>query len=381
MDNENWKLWCRLCASYDTSNIDLNIFPDSNFSNALNTFFSINLSESNQLGCMICINCHATVERIIEFGQKVSRVQLMFLKFLHSDKNLNLNQLKVEFEIDDVSYQKPSNQSPVVDTFYEPGIQLTQDDSKSEVDLFETSNIKTEDSDRENDPASNEEKDINKLAEQPNNTSKSVQCSECHKTFRNLNSMKRHLRKQHGLSTRVTRPKSQLVCEECGKVCINRARLLEHQLVHVEDRPFACRQCGKSFKNKLRLKYHEDTHSTTSYICTICGIRLNSKPTLNMHMVVHSDQKRFKCDYCGNEYKRAKALKAHLILHTGLKPYSCDFCDRTFANGSNCRSHKKKAHPVELAAMEAAGKTSSYTKVPELKELKAALEIPNKLTI
>lgn len=28
-----------------------------------------------------------------------------------------------------------------------------------------------------------------------------------------------------------------------------------------------------------------------------------------MHMVVHSNVKRFKCEFCGNEYKRAKALK------------------------------------------------------------------------
>ena len=89
-------------------------------------------------------------------------------------------------------------------------------------------------------------------------------------------------------------------------------------------------------------------------------------------MLVHSDQKKHKCDFCGNEYKRAKALKNHLILHAGLRPYSCDFCEKTFANGANCRSHKKKHHPVALAAQEAAGKDKiSKALIPKLNELKA----------
>lgn len=43
---------------------------------------------------------------------------------------------------------------------------------------------------------------------------------------------------------------------------------------------------------------------------------------------------------------------------------------QTFANGSNCRSHKKKAHPAELAALEASGKsTNSAPNIPRLEQL------------
>lgn len=41
----------------------------------------------------------------------------------------------------------------------------------------------------------------------------------------------------------------------------------------------------KKFKNLPRLKTHEDIHNNTQYICNICGISLNTKRTLKMHMV------------------------------------------------------------------------------------------------
>lgn len=113
---------------------------------------------------------------------------------------------------------------------------------------------------------------------------------------------------------------------------------------------------------------HEDTHNNTAYVCPECGLSLNTKRTLRRHMIVHSDVKKYKCQYCGKEYKRAKSLKIHLILHTGMHPYKCPFCDRTFADGSNCRSHKKKAHPEELAAFEAAGGVHQ-TSLPKLSTL------------
>ncbi|XP_055599588.1 zinc finger protein weckle-like [Uranotaenia lowii] len=188
-------------------------------------------------------------------------------------------------------------------------------------------------------------------------------CEYCDKKFSKLVNVYAHIKAVHN--------KERLyVCEECGKALVTKGALKEHKLTHSDDQPFQCSCCSKSFKNLARLKIHEDTHNDTLYVCPHCGLKLNTKRTLKMHMVVHSDQKRFKCQYCGNEYKRSKALKNHLILHTGLRPYQCPFCEKTFANGSNCRSHKKKAHPKELAALEAAGGGQKWVNnIPKLEEL------------
>ncbi|XP_073822629.1 uncharacterized protein [Musca autumnalis] len=192
-----------------------------------------------------------------------------------------------------------------------------------------------------------------------------VPCPFCDRKFGQVGAMRQHVRGIH----QDIKP---YICDQCGRACKTLAALNEHQLVHTDECPFECDVCKKRFKNKPRLKAHMDTHNESVYKCQDCGLVLNTKRTLLQHRLVHSNDKRFKCEFCDAAFKRAKSLKNHLILHSGLKPYKCQFCNRSFSNGSNCRSHKRRLHPKELAEEEAMGKKTEPAPLPKLEDLKAA---------
>jgi KRAB domain-containing zinc finger protein len=88
-------------------------------------------------------------------------------------------------------------------------------------------------------------------------------------------------------------------------------------------------------------------------ICQVCGKEFRSSAALSNHKLVHSDEKKYKCSYCPNSYKRLESFKNHCHTHTGQRPHRCPFCPKSFINSANCRKHKLKDHPQEVAEFEA----------------------------
>ncbi|KAH8381576.1 hypothetical protein KR093_008674 [Drosophila rubida] len=198
--------------------------------------------------------------------------------------------------------------------------------------------------------------------EQRTKVDKNTYCELCDKTLSSAGALKLHREGMHENA-------KPFVCDHCGKQLKTITALNEHLLVHTEDRPFTCSICKAAFKNKARLKVHYQTHEEPSYICNICGKKLQTRRTWNMHKLVHSEDRKFKCDVCGALFKRSKTLKRHLISHTGLRPYICKYCKKTFACNANCRAHKLKKHPNEVQKDEN-GDSPARLQVPTLEELR-----------
>lgn len=134
-----------------------------------------------------------------------------------------------------------------------------------------------------------------------------------------------------------------------------------------------CTECGKWLMNSRCLKSHMILHSNISYSCTICEYVTKKKILLNRHMMSqvmkiiyliecelnlfqnvfqHSEEKPFECDLCGKSFKLKRALTIHVAKHGSAKTFQCSFCDRKFNSSTNFYTHRKSAHPRELAAMK-----------------------------
>ncbi len=121
--------------------------------------------------------------------------------------------------------------------------------------------------------------------------------------------------------------------------------LTSHMLTHKTEKNIECDKCDLKFKSKwfsmnlldlsmifhdstwltdlqnlpgnAALRMHKKTHEDKSLECQVCSAKFSIKSCLVTHMLVHSDERKYKCSFCPNEYKRPQALKCHLSTHTG----------------------------------------------------------------
>ncbi|KAH8353272.1 hypothetical protein KR084_009947 [Drosophila pseudotakahashii] len=187
-------------------------------------------------------------------------------------------------------------------------------------------------------------------------------CKACKESFMSFMALRRHKHDMHGGPKRF-------VCDICGKGLKTFTSLVEHKLVHTDEKPCVCPVCNAAFKNKARLRVHSQTHGAPKFECEICGKMLQTRANLNKHKTVHTAERRFKCEVCGIGSKNSTALKIHLLSHTGLRPYVCKYCGKAFASNTNCRSHKWKKHPEQAAEEDES--ESTRVPVPTLEELRA----------
>uniref|UniRef100_A0A1Y1L9J3 Protein hunchback n=1 Tax=Photinus pyralis TaxID=7054 RepID=A0A1Y1L9J3_PHOPY len=100
---------------------------------------------------------------------------------------------------------------------------------------------------------------------------------------------------------RARRANVDLNCDLCDYVATSRDERLSHNESHLDDA-------------KL-------------YTCNICGYKVESKPPLKQHMLVHQLERRYACDRCEYAGKTEKYLRMHMLVHTcqNLKCIECDF--------------------------------------------------------
>lgn len=95
-----------------------------------------------------------------------------------------------------------------------------------------------------------------------------------------------------------------------------RLHMTTHEQTTVK--PFSCTQCEKSFSEIEYLKRHMLRHSgRKDHVCTVCPARFTFKSGLTSHLLTHSTVKSFSCDKCSAKFNKLQTLRTHQKIHVG----------------------------------------------------------------
>ena len=109
-----------------------------------------------------------------------------------------------------------------------------------------------------------------------------------------------------------------------------------------------CQICGRVFSSKKLLQEHNVglSNENSNTRCHICHKQLCSRPSLNKHLMVHTDLIH-ECPICKVKIKHLRNFRRHVKIHE--KRYvniNCDLCSGSFKSNSNYQRHLKNIHKL-----------------------------------
>lgn len=317
----------------------------------------------DELSNALCRDCYTMVEDLIEFSDRVNRVQTLFAKLQQAGTEASLNyetfrkncgvaadgwkhfivrdhqpvELPVEktevVDTDEYIVDENSEQfveeaeiiaqieaSELIDHESETYESYVDEDTTGEAEVEHDEltgkeyaeqestdnvapNVELVDSDATTTTTMTNEEDIKEM--EPGATSQ-YRCTTCNKSYKMPMAYRRHMAELHGL---VPTDIPNLECKRCNTFFATENQLTAHYRTHMpakDKADNACAYCAKLFTTAGALKRHIQC--------------------------IHENVKPFICDCCGKAMKTITALNEHKLVHTDECPYECPVCQRRFKN-------------------------------------------------
>ncbi|XP_045352468.1 zinc finger protein 426-like isoform X1 [Leopardus geoffroyi] len=159
------------------------------------------------------------------------------------------------------------------------------------------------------------------------------ECKQCGKSYADSKCLNNHVIRLHtGIKP--------FECSECRKAFTTSSRLYVHLRLHTGEKPYRCKECGKHFQWPSLLRKHVRTHSGEKpYKCKECGKAVSRSSVLNEHLRIHTGEKPYKCKECGKRFAWLSVLRKHVQTHSGEKPYKCKECGKALSSSSILNEH------------------------------------------
>ncbi|XP_034473674.1 zinc finger protein weckle [Drosophila innubila] len=408
----DWRLWCRLCAKDDLQG-NINVFlknelaapgervgdangavSDMALATAIGKYFWVNITRNEELPEMICSECLTLVTSLVNFSERISRVQKLYCILQSTPKeSVNMPELRAKFglleeepetltevhyveekpklnELEDVALELENPLTPCVrnvDRFEEAfktdeklmtsaeAVENNEEDAAEgeEAEDQEEDEPEYEDAGNElllklSDAYSND--DSNASSAVHSNAAKiksihikSYQCSECPRSYATSSTLKRHMRQEHDNSDKEAK---LLPCKHCEKGFRSRYQLQRHMQQHLpmaKRKLYPCASCGKKFTTNASAQSHaqymHQEDRPRPVICEQCGVAVTSVSALKEHMLIHTDYAPFECDVCKKCFKSENRLKLHKETHDPHK-YICPECGMQLNSRPTLNRHR-----------------------------------------
>ncbi|XP_035703430.1 zinc finger and BTB domain-containing protein 24 isoform X2 [Folsomia candida] len=106
-----------------------------------------------------------------------------------------------------------------------------------------------------------------------------------------------------------------------------------------------CRICDKTFTSQAAIRSHERIHkSKGQFGCNVCGKTFITNRNLIYHTKIHKE-KSHKCQFCDKKFSCSGNLKDHIRRHVGFRPFQCTICLERYFVMKHVRAHFLKRHP------------------------------------
>ena len=130
-------------------------------------------------------------------------------------------------------------------------------------------------------------------------------CTFCDRSFTWFGNFQKHIFKHKG-TERVENARSSLQ----GKY--------QNYVIRDTSSSLRCGVCFKSFTRLSTLRIHIRMHNgERPFTCEKCDISFTTNRALKMYLRIHSNFRPFKCNLCTKTFTRKDELKAHSYAHTG----------------------------------------------------------------
>jgi len=174
--------------------------------------------------------------------------------------------------------------------------------------------------------------------------------------------------------------KKKFSCDKCDAVFLREVTLKYHQSVHVEESYYACEFCPATKIPWTEFYLHQCSNVESKPLrCSECNAAVSSKKQLQVHIDVHSLQKRFSskkleayfqrkladvedkkvdwgskpfiCGVCGKQFNKLYEVEYHEKLHNLEResPHSCQHCGLVYINKQDLNKHSAKGCQYTLA--------------------------------